>query len=60
MEILEAKVTSSDYYSVHLNWSSSLLQFKNKLLSEMERIYTVIQKIEGNIAEEDKWKIAYM
>lgn len=60
MEILEAKVTSSDYYSVHLNWSSSLLQFKNKLLSEMERIYTVVQKIEGNIAEEDKWKIAYM
>ncbi|XP_014769356.1 fibronectin type 3 and ankyrin repeat domains protein 1 isoform X1 [Octopus bimaculoides] len=60
MEILAAEVTSSDHYSVHLNWSSSLLQFKYKLLCETERIYTVVQKIEGSIAEEDKWQIAYI
>lgn len=58
-EISEADVIASNHYSVHLDWSSSLLQFKYHILSDSERIYTILQQTEGALEEENEWKNIY-
>uniref|UniRef100_A0A0L8HVD3 Fibronectin type-III domain-containing protein n=1 Tax=Octopus bimaculoides TaxID=37653 RepID=A0A0L8HVD3_OCTBM len=58
-EISEADVIASNHYSVHLDWSSSLLQFKYYILSDSERIYTILQQTEGTLEEENEWKNVY-
>ncbi|CAI9732967.1 fibronectin type 3 and ankyrin repeat domains 1-like isoform X1 [Octopus vulgaris] len=58
-EISEADVIASNHYSVHLDWSSSLLQFKYHILCDSERIYTILQQTEGTLEEENEWKNVY-
>uniref|UniRef100_A0A0L8HVC8 Fibronectin type-III domain-containing protein n=1 Tax=Octopus bimaculoides TaxID=37653 RepID=A0A0L8HVC8_OCTBM len=60
ISVAEPDVTSSNHYSVHLDWSSSLLQFKYNILNETERIYTITQQSEGHVEQEDGWKDVYM
>ncbi|XP_036364786.1 fibronectin type 3 and ankyrin repeat domains 1 protein-like isoform X2 [Octopus sinensis] len=60
ISVADPDVTSSNHYSVHLDWSSSLLQFKYHILNETERIYTIAQQCEGHIEHEDGWKNVYI
>ncbi|GAB1603887.1 hypothetical protein Ahia01_000670000, partial [Argonauta hians] len=64
-EISEVDVITSNHYSVQLDWSSSLLQFKYSVLSDSERIYTVLQQADGSLIDEEKeedddWKNVYI
>ncbi|XP_014769355.1 fibronectin type 3 and ankyrin repeat domains 1 protein isoform X2 [Octopus bimaculoides] len=58
--ISEFDVIAKSYSTVHLDWSSSLLEYKYSILNETDRVYCIVQQIVGSDEDEAEWNDIYI
>ncbi|XP_036364630.1 fibronectin type 3 and ankyrin repeat domains 1 protein isoform X1 [Octopus sinensis] len=59
-EISEVEVIDKSHSTVHLDWSSSLLQYNYSILNYTDRVYAILQQTVGSCEDETKWNDVYI